>query len=220
MPILIELAAVLSIVIAILGLLSYPPRAWRLWTATMFLLAGISFFVVRQRTGADGFVKLNLDRNSVAATFVSISAEGSQRQLVFHYTVENKTNNTFRIDVPSCSMVSFRFAEKTHDVAVPRAQSNPALNLLEKDTKAYSQFAGLVRLPTTQPALTLDPCPLKWLPKQSRAVAIAIPYACPSGADQNPNSLRLYVRAFMPQIEGFGVSNPAQNYEIQFPRAW
>ena len=59
-------------------------------------------------------------------------------------------------------------------------------------------------------------------PSQKREVVIAIPYAYRGDTNQNPNEddLKMYVRAFMPQIDGSGISDLPRNYEIDFPRGW
>lgn len=199
-------------------------RNWRLWIAVQFLLAGILFWalpVLQHRMGNETVEQPKMDRSSLVASFSSISL-GPQRQLVFHYTLENTTNRAFRIDPSVCSMVSFRFAEKRHSEPMRSPQPNPALNQLEKDRRAYAKFTGLERLPTTNPGLSLDQCPLELPPRQGRQVVIAIPYAYAADTNQNPNGddLKMYVRTFMPQIDGFGMFDVAGAYEIDFPRGW
>jgi hypothetical protein len=170
-----------------------------------------------------------IDRSSIRATFNSISADGSQRQIIFHYSLENTSNRNFGVDRDACSTVSFRFAESRqvadgkHGEPAPPAQPNPALNLLESDTAGYTKATGLVRLPSSSGALALDQCPLELQPKQRREVAIAIPYAYPaedSGPSPNGEELKAYVGAFMPQIEGFGMADANGRYQVEFPRAW
>ena len=200
-------------------------RNGRLWAAVQFLLAGILFWVLpalERRIANEALTHPKADRSSVTASFHSISVEGAQRQLVFHYTLENTTKRPFRIDPSACSMVSFRFTENSHIEPVPNPHPNPGLNLLEKDRSAYAKFTGLERLPTTNPALTIDQCPLELPPGQRRSVVIAIPYAYPVSTNQNvaDNDLKMYVRTFMPQVDGFGISDLARNYEIDFPRGW
>jgi len=191
----------------------------RFWMAVQFLLAGILFWLSPRLHR-----QVEIDRSSVIASFNSISADGPQEQLVFHYMLENTTRRTVRIDAGTCSRVSFRFAEKTPGEPKASQPPNPALNLLEKDKAAYARFTGLERLPTTNPALTLDQCPLELRPNEKRAVAIAIPYAYPRSASARQNAsdddLKLYVRASMPQVDGFGMSDTARIYEIDFPRGW
>src|ERR1700756_4294680 len=222
----LPLIALLLMVSALICVTRRPlTRSWRLCTAAQFLLAGILFLVSpvpHRRIRSEAFGQPKMDRSSVIASFNSISLEGPQRQLVFHYTLENTTNLAFRIDPGACSMVSFRFAENSHSEPMPRPRPNPALNLLEKDRRAYAKFTGLERLQTIKPSLTLDQCPLELQPSQRRKVVIAVPYAYPAATNQNPNEddLKIYVRAFMPQIDGFGISDLARNYEIDFPRGW
>lgn len=224
MQISLSLIALLMITSALICVMGRPLTPnWRFWTAVQFLLAGVlmwssSFF----RRPIETFGQPKMDRSSIIASFNSISLEGLQRQLVFHYTLENTTRVAFRIDQSACSTVSFRFAENRSGAPISRPQPSPALNLLEKDRRAYAKFTGLDRLPTTNPTLTLDQCPLELQPRQRRRVVIAIPYAYPSVPNQNPNEddLKMYVRAFMPQIDGFGISDLARNYEIDFPREW
>jgi len=160
-----------------------------------------------------------VDRTSVLATFRSISIEGPQRQLVFHYTLQNTTGHLFRVESNACS-VSLRFVEKTAEPGADR-EPNPALNLIENQGAGYSKFTGLERIPTATP-LALDQCPLEFQSKQRREVSIAMPYAYPESGGPKPSQtdLRAYVRAFMPRMDGFGLSGLAQNYEIIFPRQW
>jgi len=148
--------------------------------------------------------------------------EGPQRQLVFHYTLQNTSGQTVRIDPTACSTVSFRFAQRMQGAPKPSRPANPALTLLEKDKSAYAKFTGLERIATSTSALALDQCPLELQSKERRAVAIAIPYAYPGAGLQNPSAedLKTYVRAFMPQIDGFGASDLQRRYEIDFPRGW
>ena|SRR5215472_5562606 len=91
----------------------------------------------------------------------------------------------------------------------------PDRTLVEKDNRTYTKFTGLERLPSTNPALSLDQCPLELEPRQRPEVAIAVPYACPLAAGQNPSvhKWKIYVRTFMPQIDGFGMSDPAR-YQV------
>ena len=199
-------------------------RNRRFWIAAQFLLAGILFGaspVLLRWMGNETVAKPQMDRSSVVASFSSISL-GPQRQLVFHYTLENTTNHAVRIDPSACSLLSFRFAENRDGQPIRSSQTNPALTLLEKDRRAYAKFTGLERLPSAKPTLSIDQCPLELPPRQTRKVVIAIPYAYPEGTNQNPNEddLKMYVRTFMPQIDGFGISDLARNYEIDFPRGW
>jgi hypothetical protein len=168
------------------------------------------------------------DENSLRASFESISAEGSQKQIVFHYSLENTTDRNIGIDQNTCSMVSFRFTEskqvpaKAGEPARPPAP-NPALNLLESDAAGYTKATGLVRLPSKSRALALDQCPLELQPRQKKEIAIAIPYAYPAedaGPSPNGEELKAYVGAFMPQIEGFGMTDANGRYQVEFPRAW
>ena len=226
MQISLTLLLLFLIVSAVISLARRPlTRNWRLWASVQLLVAGMLFWVLpvlERRIGNEPLKHPKMDRSSVIASFNSISAEGAQRQLVFHYTLENTTNRAVRIDPSACSMVSFRFTQSSHIEPVPNPHPNPALNLLEKDRGAYAKFTGLERLPTTNPALTIDQCPLELAPGQRRSVVIGIPYAYPGSTTQNANDndLKKYVRTFMPQIDGFGISDLARNYEIDFPRAW
>lgn len=221
--------SVLGMVIALIRLVGrrHTPY-WRAWSTVQMLLAA-SFAVLllsqglhRQASGTAGVGPPPMDRSSVRASFSSISVQGPHRQLVFHYTLENATDHTFRIDPITCSMVSFRFVQKNQGELPGPPRPNPALSLLENDRRAYAQFTGLERLPTANPAMSLDQCPLELQPKQRREVAIAIPYAYPAAAGQNPGEkdLQMYVRAFMPDINGFGIADMARKYEVNFPRPW
>src|SRR5579864_5288835 len=222
MQIFLSLIAALFIGIAVIGLIRRPVTPYsRLWAAVQFLAAGILVAISSRHLENVAVLKPPpVDRKSVTASFNSISVEGSQRQLVFQYTLQNTTVRPFRIDAAPCSMVSFRFIRTKQGQFVP--QPNPALRLLEKNSGAYAKFTGLERLTTTSPALSLDRCPLELQPKQIYQVAIAIPYAYPAAATLNPreNDLKKYVRAFMPQIDGFGIADLDRNYEIDFPRGW
>jgi hypothetical protein len=170
-----------------------------------------------------------IDRSSLRATFSSISAEGPQRQIVFHYALENTAKHSFGIDRETCSTVSFRYPEVKpvsdgkEGAPPPPRPVNPALNLLENDSAGYSKATGLLRLPSTKGALDLDKCPLELQPGERKDVAIAIPYAYPSedsGPSPNDEELKAYVGAFMSQIEGFGMSDARGRYQVEFPRAW
>jgi hypothetical protein len=203
-------------------------RQQRAWGVCAFLVAAISpFGLVLIHRQANQVRKT--DRSSIRATFNSISADGSQRQITFHYSLENTSGRNFGIDRDACSTVSFRFTD-TRQVADAKqggparpAQPNPALNLLESDTAGYTKATGLVRLPTNSRALVLDQCPLELQPKQRKEVAIAIPYAYPAedaGPSPSDEELKAYVGAFMPQIEGFGMADASGRYQVEFPRAW
>lgn len=226
MQIFLTVIPLLLFVSAVICIMRRPlTRNWRLWTAIQLLLAGMLFWLVpvlQSRIANQAFSPPKTDRNSVIASFSSISVEGPQRRLVFHYALENTTNRGFRIDSIACSTVSFRFAENSDIEPMPKRQPNPALNLLEKNSGAYAKFTGLERLPTTKPAPTIDQCPLELAPGQRRSVVIAVPYAYPNVRNQNVNDddLKMYVRTFMPHLDGFGMSDLARHYEIDFPRGW
>jgi len=226
MQISLPVIVLLLVVSALICVIRRPlTRNWRFWIAAHFLLAGVLIWAspfLQRRMGSETSGQPKMDRHSVVASFSSISLEGPQRQLVFHYVLENTTSVAFRIDQGACSIVSFRFAGNSHSEPRLRPQSNPALNILEKDRPAYAKFTGLERLPATNPTLTIDQCPLELQPGQRRKVVIAIPYAYPADTNQSPNEddLKMYVRAFMPQIDGFGISDLARNYQIDFPRGW
>lgn len=223
MPLFLGLTATLIILCAAVQMQWGPltPKG-RLRIAAQFLMAVFLFWLSNAVQRRMGTAQTKLDRGSVVASFSSISAEGPQRQLVFHYLVKNTTRNPLRINLNSCSAVSFRFAKQSQDVPVRAPQPNPALHLLEKDNQAYAGVTGLKRLATTNATLSLDQCPLELQPKQTRAVAIAIPYAYPDTSDRNPSAdkLKSYVRAAMPRIDGFGLFDAMQRYEIEFPRGW
>lgn len=197
----------------------------RLWVSRVFII-GQTLIVVMIWGGRlvpvseAGFVQPKIDRSSLVARFSSISMEGPQRQLVFHYTLENVSGTALRVDSHACAAVSFRFLQKKPALTAPTP--NPALDRLEKDDAAYTEFTGLVRLPVSQHALSLDQCPLELQPKEGREVAIAIPYAFPATEGNHPtqNDLVKYVRTYLPQVDGFGLSGLERNYEIIFPRAW
>lgn len=193
-------------------------RALRLWIAGQLTLVAILFWIARPKPAE--FANVKPDRTSVRATFKSISIEGPQRQLVFHYMLVNASDRAFLIDARACSTLSFRFIETGRARMVLTDQANPGLTLLENNSLAYSQPTGLQRLSTTSQALALDQCPLELHPQQSQKVAIAIPYAYPAsqGAHPSADDLKNYVRAFMPRMDGFGLSDLNQNYEILFPR--
>lgn len=197
-------------------------RSWRFLTACQLLLLSVLFWMWRGHAVSTAEVMgSQVDRASILATFRSISIEGPRRQLVFHYTLQNTAGRLFRVDSNACSMVSLRFVEKTAEPEATR-EPNPALNLLENQKAGYSMLTGLERIPTATPALSLDQCPLELQPKQRREVSIAIPYAYPESGGPKPSQadLRAYVRAFMPRIDGFGISDWTRNYEIIFPRQW
>ena len=218
MQIALGIIGMLLIVSALIGVVRQPLTInRRFWIAVQFLLAGILFWFSPRLHR-----QVEIDRSSVIASFNSISEDGPQRQLVFHYMLENTTGHDFHIDPGTCSTVSFRFAEKTQGPPSPTSPPNPALHLLEKDRSAYAKFTGLERLQTAKGALALDQCPLQLRANERRAVAIAIPYAYPRAEWRNASKddLKLYVRASMPQVDGFGMSDVARNYEIVFPRGW
>ena len=221
MPLLLPAVACLLILLALLPLLRGGPGR-RIFPALTLLLAGV-VLLLSSTLQWRAHLRLHppMDRSSIRARFDSLSIEGPQRQLVFHYTVENTTGNAFRIDPAACSLVSFRFLAR-EQAGLSRPQPDPALHLLEKSGQAYAQFTGLQRLAAANPAMNLNPCPLELKPRQSHAVAIAIPYAYPAARGESPgqDELRNYVRAFMPQIDGFGIADLARHYEIDFPRAW
>jgi hypothetical protein len=199
-----------------------PARTWRVWTAGQLLILSVLFWIWRGQAVSKAEVTgSKVDRTSVLATFSSISIEGPQRQLVFHYTLQNTTGHLFRVESNACSMVSLRFVGNIAEPGAAR-EPNPALNLLENQGASYSKFTGLERIPTATPALSLNPCPLELQPKPRREVSIAIPYAYPKSKGPKPGQadLRGYVRAFMPRIDGFGMSDWTRNYEIIFPREW
>ena len=218
MQVALGIIGLLLIVSALIGVARRPLTInWRFWIAVQFLLAGFLFWVSPRL-----YRQVEVDRSSVIASFNSISADGPQRQLVFHYMLENTTARPFHIDPGTCSTVSFRFAEKTEGAPSPTSPPNPALHLLEKNKSAYAKFTGLERLPTNTGALALDQCPLELQANERRAVAIAIPYAYPRSEWRNASNddLQLYVRASMPQVDGFGMSDAGRKYEIDFPRGW
>src|SRR5579864_360132 len=197
-------------------------RSWRLWTGGQLLVLLALFWIWRGQSVSKAEVTgSKVDRTSVLATFCSISIEGPQRQLVFHYTLQNTTGHLFRVESNACSMVSLRFVEKTAEPGAAR-EPNPALNLLENQGASYSKLTGLKRIPTAIHSLSIDQCPLELGPKQRREIAIAIPYAYPERTGPKPSQadLRANVRAFMPRIDGFGISDWTRNYEIIFPREW
>ena len=218
MQIALGIIGLLLIVSALIGVARRPLTInWRFWIAVQFLPAGFLFWVSPRL-----YRQVEIDRSSVIASFNSISADGPQRQLVFHYMLENRTAHDFHIDPGTCSTVSFRFAEKTEGAPSPTSPPNPALHLLEKNKSAYAKFTGLERLPTNTAALALDQCPLELPARQRHVVAITIPYAYPGAGRENPSGdeLKMYVRAFMPQVDGFGMSDAGRKYEIDFPRGW
>ena len=225
MQIALGVIGLLLIVSALIGVVRQPLTInRRFWIAVLFLGASIMFWIsprvqqhFRDETGGS-----KMDRSSVIANFDSISVDGPQRQLVFHYMLENTTSQPFLVNQPACSIVSFRFREKTNGEPKPSRPANPALDLLERDKSAYAKFTGLEQIGTSTSALALDQCPLELSAKERRAVAIAIPYTYPRAANKNPNAedLKTYVRAFMPQIDGFGASDLERRYEIDFPRGW
>lgn len=221
MQIALGIIGLLLIVSAMIAVLKQPLTInWRFWIAVQFLLAGVLFWVSARLQQRAESGQPQIDRSSVTASFNSISMDGPQRQLIFHYMLENTTGHAFRINPLACSTVSFRFAEARQEPR-PSPPANPALHFLEKDMQAYTKFTGLERIATASP-LALDQCPLELQANERRAVAIAIPYAYPGGAEQNPSGddLKMYVRAFMPQVEGFGISDLERRYEIDFPRGW
>ena len=221
MPLLLPIAACLLILFALLPLLRGGPGR-RIFPALTLLLTGIALLLSSTlQWRAHLRLHPQKDRTSIRARFDSLSIAGPQRQLVFHYTVQNTTGDVVRLEPAVCSAVSFRFLPR-EQAGLSRPQPNPALRLLENSGQAYTQFTGLERISPTKPARSLDPCPLQLEPRQSQAVAIAIPSAYPGGSGASPrqDELRNYVRAVMPQIDGFGVADPARQYEIDFPRSW
>jgi hypothetical protein len=225
MQIALGMIGLLLIVSALIGVVRQPlTMNRRFWIVVQFLAAAVIFWISPrvQQQFRDETSPYQMDRSSVIAKFASISVDGPQRQLVFHYVLENTTSQPFLINQSACSFVSFRFLEKKNAEPKPGPPPNPALNLLEKDKSAYAKFAGLERIATSTSALALDECPLELQSKERRAVAIAIPYAYPGAARQNPSAeeLKIYVGAFMPRIDGFGLSDLERRYEIDFPRGW
>jgi len=152
-----------------------------------------------------------MDTTSVHASFLELATQGSQRQLVFRYRVQNTGRSEFILDSAACATVSFRFQ--------PGAKYDPASTLLEQDTAAYRRYTGLVRL--TRKEIELRPCPLVLKPGQSQDVAIAIPYAYPGnfGSPEEAN-LQTYVRATMRDVDGFGAADFRGSHAILFPKGW
>src|SRR5215471_9775590 len=115
MQIALGIIGLLFIVSAMIAVLKQPLTInWRFWIAVQFLLAGILFWVsarMQQQLRAESG-QPQIDRRLVTASFNSISMEGPQRQLVFHYTLQNTSGQTVRIDPTACSTVSFRFAQR------------------------------------------------------------------------------------------------------------
>ncbi len=142
MQIRLSLVTLLLLVSALICVMRRPlTRNWRLWIAAQFVMAAVLIWASpfrRPRMGSETFGQPKMDRSSVTASFNSISAEGPQRQLVFHYTLENATNHAFHIGPGACSMVSFRFVEERRGESRLRPQPNPALHILEKDRSAYA----------------------------------------------------------------------------------
>lgn len=213
------LCLIVSSVILLIAHLTRPGmKALRLWIAPQLALAAVLSWISRPKPAE--FPNVKLDQTSIQATFKSISIEGSERQLVFHYVLANVSDRAFLIDTRACSTVSFRFLESNRARPVLTGQVNPGLSLLENNGTAYSKLTGLQRLSTTSPALSLERCPMELQPKQSQEVSIAIPYAYPASESAHPSAddLKNYVRAFMPRMDGFGLSGLGQSYEIVFPR--
>jgi len=152
-----------------------------------------------------------MDTASVRATFLGLTPEGPQRQLVFRYEVRNTASSDFVVDRAACALVSFRF--------LPGAKYDPASALLEKDNAAHERYTGLVRLP--HQGMELRPCPLILKAGQSQDVAIAIPYAYPAsfGSPEEAN-LRSYVRTTMRNVDGFGAAAAGGRRGILFPKGW
>ena len=129
MQILAGLLGLLFIVSALIGVVRQPLTFnRRFWIAVQFLLAAILFWISPRVHRQIGFAPSEMDRSSVTASFDSISADGPQRQLVFHYMLENTTGHSFRIDPLACSTVSFRFT-RTQQEPKPGPAPNPALHL-------------------------------------------------------------------------------------------
>jgi len=151
------------------------------------------------------------DTTSVQATFLELATEGSQRQLVFRYRVQNKAHSDFVLDSAACARVSFRFQ--------PGAKYDPASALLEQDTPAHQRYTGLVRLGRRE--IELRPCPLVLKPGQSQDVAVAVPYAYPvTFGSPEEATLRTYVRATMRRVDGFGAADSRGSHAILFPKGW
>ena len=152
-----------------------------------------------------------MDTTSVHASFLELATQGSQRQLVFRYRVQNTGRSEFILDSAACATVSFRFQ--------PGAKYDPASTLLEQDTAAYRRYTGLVRL--TRKEIELRPCPLVLKPGQSQDVSLAIPYAYPGnfGSPEEAN-LQTYVRATMRDVDGFGAADFRGSHAILFPKGW
>lgn len=225
MQIALGIIGLLSMLSAVIMVVRQPLTIYRRFLVAVQLLVAASMFWISARVHRqfrDESGPFKMDRSSVIANFDSISVDGPQRQLVFHYILENTTTQPFVVNQAACSIVSFRFAEKTSDEPSHNRPPNPALDLLEKDKSAYAKFTGLKRIAASSSALALDQCPVELSAKERRAVAIAIPYAYPGAAGKNSSAedVKTYVRAFMPQIDGFGVSDLQRRYEINFPRGW
>jgi len=175
-------------------------------TAAMLTLAAVEVHKWSER----GALPV-MDTTSVRATFLDLATEGSQRQLVFRYRVQNIAHSEFILDSAACVTVSFRFQ--------PGIKYDPAYTLLEQDTAAHQRYTGLVRLARQQ--IELRPCPLVLKPGQSQDVSIAIPYAYPDnfGSPEEAN-LRTYVRATMRNVDGFGAADSRRSRGIVFPMGW
>ena len=109
-----QLAGLFFIIVAFISEVRQPLTRTRVWIVAEFLLAAVLFWTSEglQKQARATTRPSKLDRSSVTASFNSISVEGAQQQLVFHYTLENATNHMFQIGQSACSMVSFRFAKK------------------------------------------------------------------------------------------------------------
>jgi hypothetical protein len=184
------------------------------WTTPILLLvtaAMLTLAAVEVRKWSERSALAVMDTSSVHATFLELATEGSQRQLVFRYRVQNTAHSDFVLDTSACSAVSFRFE--------PGAKYDPASALLEPDTAAHQRYTGLVRF--AHRPMELRPCPLVLKPGQSQDVAIAIPYAYPGnfGTPEEAN-LRTYLRATMRHVDGFGAADSRGSRGILFPKAW
>ena len=208
------LLVVATVVVALILVRLWNKRGASQYAAAAFLLLAVIsastpiFFRSKRPPELPGF-----DTTSIQASFDRISIEGPHRQLVFHYTLQNTTSHPFRIEAPACSMVSFRYSNQ------PRF--DPASAMLEKDSAAYAKYTGLERLPTRISSLSLDKCPIELKPRQTKKVAIAIPYAYPAtGKRPSQDDLSSYVRSRMRQIDGFGSADLANHYVIEYPKGW
>ena len=141
------------------------------------------------------------DRNAVTATFDSVDAEGSERNLVFYYILSNNTDRDFRID----SDTDVRLAG--------RLQRQAALTA--ENSKEFLATEFPVFIPAKQ--------------RSRFAVHLGYPYegatpltqgTSPAEREQNEKSVLAYVRNELTNLDGFVVFHEPTRYQVDLPSGW